>query len=148
MLFDLDKGLYLEDKNVLIPWNSSYTDIAQIENTEVTLWNGPYAEVSWPNSLFWNGLCFNVQTVFTLDSKRLPVSRIQNFRFFMTDSYDPRLHALDTKEKLIQRFGKENKDESNDIEYKWIWKLQSFEIILGVEERYSTVFHFHLQNIA
>jgi len=138
-------GLFLEPDNVWLNWNSKFEELVLIANPEIIKWGGPYKELQWKNKFIFQGLNFNVTTVFELDQDGKPFGGLKHFRFFSPNDLNPRSLALMTRDYFIQTIGVNPIDKSSGEEYYWAWEKKGVKLIVGIEERYSTVFHFHFE---
>ena len=138
-------GLFLEPDNVWLNWNSSFEELVLIANPEIIKWSGPYKELQWKNKSIFQGLIFNVSVVFELDKNGIPFGGLRQIRFFSTDDLDPRTQAIKTRDHFLKTLGVNTIDKSSGDEYYWAWEKNVTRLIVGIEERYSTVFHFHFE---
>lgn len=145
ILESLRIGLYLESDNLWLKWNSNFEELVNLSNPEITKWGGPYKELEWKNKSIFQGLIFNVTTVFELDKDGNPFGGLKHFRFFSATDINPRSLALLTRDHFIKLLGTFTIDKSSGDEYYWAWEKNKIRLIVGIEERYSTVFHFHFE---
>ena len=58
---------------------------------------------------------------------------------------NPRSLALETRDYFIKTIGVNTVDKSSRDEYYWAWEKKGVRLIVGIEERYLTIFHFHFE---
>jgi hypothetical protein len=147
ILENIKIGLFLESDDLWLKWNSKFDELTQIASPEIIKWGGPYKELRWANKTIFNGLVFDVSTVIELDVNGNPNGELTHFRFFTPNDSEPHALAYKTRDHLIQLIGEITSDKSEGEEYYWAWERKRARLIVGIEERYSTVFHFHFELI-
>jgi len=134
----IDKGLWLESENILIPWGATENELQNIKNlqkpSEITY--------SWTNQIVFGIEGVNVTITF---DKYENENSVRFFRFMknsgsVLDSYEM------INSHLIKEFGKPTSNEKDEYNYPHtVWELGSAEIILGIAERFMDYLVFVLR---
>jgi hypothetical protein len=129
--FGIDRGLLLEDRGVLLPWNTTPDELGRIERPQFATLCGPHGR-RW----YWRGgRCFSgfaaacVSTEF--DSPAWPQPRLSGLRITCSPAAGPIVptEAFQVRQwELGQRFGPPTSIERDGFRGEAVWRFEKVSL--------------------
>jgi len=136
-MYQLDKGIFLEDKKILLPWGQALDKLSSENNAEV-LKQVDRLVINWGTHKILNGLELDLTTG-DLGTPNFLLSK----KFTIISSWaigDKEAKEFFNKvaEHLILNFGTPEKetDFKNDREQLWTWYTDDADIVLNLFEQH------------
>jgi len=136
-MFQLDKGIFLEDKDVLLEWGKPITRLTGKSDGEI-LKKGDRVIINWGIHKILNGLELDLTNIFL----GAPIFFF-NKKFTTISSWavgDNKAKEFFTKvsNHLITLFGAPEKEKINDgREELWVWKTNGAKFVLNLFEQHA-----------
>jgi hypothetical protein len=135
--YRLDEGLFLEDLNILIPWNTHFD---QLKTLPITKIGGYRDRLQWSGHQVFDGMQLNFDARFYPDS----TENFINNGFFNYTSFYPQNQISDpvkafhhSIEEFENRFGQPTKHYLEDQEPYAEWKYDNVKLKLYVFNRFG-----------
>jgi hypothetical protein len=146
-MYQLDKGIFLEDKNVLLEWGQPLEKIAA-DNSAKIIKQADRTIIDWGTHTILDGLTLELTNVFLLSTG------FQLFKKFKSighqtvgDKQSFENFSLISKH-LLNKIGEPSKkDDSIEREKSWIWQTSEVKINLYLFEQHAFKLHLTIEQI-
>ena len=143
----LSKGIFLEDINTLLPWNTPIDELRNIANPVVEE-SSDRIRLFWNDHVIFDGIRSQIQAVFYRnrgDISDHPNAndklRIVSLSFYDIDELDPRELHERLKAEFTRAFGTPSFDGSGEVPFSDLpfteWNLIDALVVLMVFERFG-----------
>jgi hypothetical protein len=129
---DIDKGIYLENLDLLIPWNTPIQQIANFGDPEIRNQPGGRSDVVWKGSKVFGGLTLDLTAIFgTGFFYRSKLRHI--FSYLDSESSITQLknyfdHHINSKHKFRQH---------KDLTFDYSWRSDTCKVVVGTGDRFG-----------
>jgi hypothetical protein len=136
-LHGLDKGLYLENENVIIPWNISIREITKY--SEPKFGDSSNQRIALKKATIFGGLEIDLIAIFR--RTLLGSLKLNQYTAYL-DSQESIEHL---RLHLNEYFGMDYKlNRRNDFEYSYIWKVNNHLVRIGQGDRFGTYYYLSI----
>ncbi len=134
-LDSINKGLYLENLNILVPWKTSVDNIVEYGQPEIILQSDQRIDAIWKNVKIFGGLSLDLNAMFW-----------QTFfgrnKFNNAHAYIDKETFDNFKTHLDSYFGQEGMlIKQNGLEYYFKWAINNCKIKLGQGDRFGSFYY-------
>ena len=136
-MHQLDKGIFLEDKNVLLPWGHSLDKLTSENNAEV-LKQADRLIINWGKHKILNGLELDLSNTFLGTPNFFLSKKFMVISAWAFGDKDAKEFFNKVADHLIQIFGEPEKegDLKDDREQCWTWYTDDADFVLNLFEQH------------
>ena len=136
----LEKGLLLENLNVLIPWYTSLQTIDDFGHPDLIKHSEQRTDAVWKNVEVLGGIKVNLTAIF---GRRLFGKR--KFRYLI--AYLDSLEEVESLNQKLNIFFNQDSQKRivSKLEFYNYWKIKNCKIKIGQRERFSFYYYLEIQ---
>ncbi|MFS4469792.1 hypothetical protein [Maribacter sp. 2210JD10-5] len=133
LIDNLNKGLFLEISNQLLPWKTPFSELKKLGNPELIKHSEQRTDLIWKDENILNGLKVNLVVMKWAGIGGFKKKLTQAFSYISDKEFE------ETKTKLDSELGQKGKFKKiNELEHKYYWNLKQCKIELSERERFGT----------
>lgn len=136
---NIDKGLYLENLDIVVPWKTTIDNITKYGHPEIIVHSVQRTDALWRNVNIFDGLTLDLTTMFwqTFFGR----NKFNNAHAYIDketfNKFKPHLDNYFMQESLLIK--------QNELEYYFKWKTEKCKIRLGEGERFGTYYYLKIE---
>jgi hypothetical protein len=141
-MYKLEKGIFLEDQNVLLEWGKPIEKLA-IENNAKIIKKSDRIIIEWGKHTILSGLNLELSNTYLL-------SKLGNFKSIGFDLVGDKqsveyFNLISTHlEKLFGNPKERNDNVESERERFWVWQIDDVNISLHIFEQHTLKLHFKI----
>ncbi len=137
-LNNIEKGLYLENLEILIPWKTSLDDISLYGNPEIKVLSPQRTDAIWRNASIFGGLTLDLTAMFW-------ETLFRRNKFYSAHAYIDGDSFTKYKPFLDYHFHQQSRQvNQNSLEYYYKWKMNKCSIKLGKGDRFGEYYYIQI----
>lgn len=136
-MYQLDKGIFLEDKSVLLPWGQPLDKLTSENNAEV-LKKADRLIINWGIHKILNGLELDLTTTYLGTPNFFLTKKFTIISAWAVGDKEAKEFFNKVAEHLNLIFGTPEKEDAlkNDREQFWTWRTDDADIVLNLFEQH------------
>jgi hypothetical protein len=135
----MDKGLYIENLDLTIPWKTSLDEIEDYGQPEIIVHSDQRTDAIWVNVKIFGGLTLDLTSMFwqTLFGRN---------KFDNAHAYIDKKNFEKFKPHLDKFFNQiADAKKKNELEYYYRWTSDKCKITLGQGDRFGTYYYLDIK---